>query len=211
MYDIVFVGAGGCARELYDTAKAAFPSEEYRFKGCLSDDLTVLDDFPDIRAELPLLGRIVDYEVQPQDRFIIAIGDVAGRRKVIEAMKARGAVFLQLVPPEVLVFPTAKLGEGVVLYRGVCVSDHAVLEDFAMLNYGAIVGHDARVGAYSVLCPYAAVLGYAKVEEDCLLGTHATVQVHTLIGRGSTVGANTFAARKAPAGALVLGVPGKNY
>lgn len=210
MYELVIVGAGGCGREVYEMAQESFSPEEYHIKGFLSDITTVLDDYPEVKAKAPVLDTIDGYAIQPEDRFLLAIGDVAGHRQVAQRMLSRGAVFVSLIHPSAKIFPSAKIGQGAIVYPFVFVGSQACIGDFCLLNVSATCGHDAAVGDFSVLCPFAAVLGFAAVGENGFLATHAVVAPKKHLGSNVTVSANSAAMRHAPDGAFVLGVPGKN-
>lgn len=210
MTDIVIVGAGGCAREVYEMALETYPAGEYRIKGFLSDQAEDLDPFPDIREKAPIIGSIQAYVPQEEERFLLALGTPQDRRDIAVALKARGAGFLSLLHPMAKISPTARLGEGVILYPFTLVSCYVELGDFCMMNAYSGCGHDAKVGAYSVLAPYAAVLGFSEVGEGCFLSTHSMLAPKKSLGKEGMIAANSAAFRDAPEQSLVLGVPGKN-
>ena len=210
MYDLVIVGAGGCGREVYEMALETFSPQEYHIKGFLSDDRTVLDGFPDLRADVPIIDTIVDYEVKPQDRFLLAIGDPAGRKLVAGRMKAKGAQFLQLIHPTARVFATAVLGEGTIVYPFVFLSSYVRVGDFCLFNAYSGCGHDAVIGDFSVFCPFAVVLGFGQLGEGCFLSTHAMLAPKKKLGRNVVVSANSSALRNAEDDTFICGVPGKN-
>ena len=58
---------------------------------------------------------------------------------------------------------------------------------------------------------HAAVVHACTVEDEVLIGMHATVLDGAVIGKGSTIGAHTLvkAGMRVPPGSLVLGVPGR--
>lgn len=207
MINLIIVGAGGCGREVYEMAKQVFSPAEYDMPGFLSDDLHILDDFAGIG---PVLDTIVDYQPRENDRFLLAIGDVQGRKKVALALQERGAKFLTLVHPTAVVSPTATLGEGVIVYPFAMISCQVTIGDFVMLNAYAGCGHDAVLGDFSVLCPNAAVLGWAELAPEVFLATHAAVAPKKKVGRGAVVSANSSVLRDVPPDGFVCGVPGKN-
>lgn len=209
MYDIVIAGAGGCGREVFEMAQEVFPADQYRIKGFLSDVGDELDDFPELKERFPVIGKIIDYEVQPQDRFLLAIGSPEGRKLVAERLLARGAEFLTLVHPTACVFPSASLGSGVIVYPFATVSAYVQVQDFCLLNAYAACGHDAVIGKFSVLCPQSLVLGNAVLGEECFIATHATVAPKKQMGNRVVVSANSSALRDAEDDAFILGVPGK--
>lgn len=211
MLDIVIAGAGGCGREVYEMALETFSPDEYRIKGFLSDIPTDLDRYPEIKAEAEIIGAIADYEVQKNDRFLLAIGDVDGRKKVASLLKQRGAEFLSLIHPSAVCSRYAVWGEGLILYRLSGLSTCARVGDFCLINSGASVGHDVIVGDYSVLCPYAAIGGGTVIGDECFISTHATIAPKLTVGKNSCISANAFVARKVPENSFVTGVPAKNY
>lgn len=211
MLDIVIAGAGGCGREVYEMARETYSPEEYRIKGFLSDIPTDLDNYPDIRKDADIIGSIRDYEVQENERVLLAIGDPAGRKKVAGILKGRGAKFLSLIHPQAFCSPYATVGEGLILYRQAGISTYAKVGDFCLVNFCGSVGHDAVLGDYTVICPFGAIGGNAEVGEECFISTHATVSPKLVVGARSSVSANSFVARNVPEDSLVIGVPGKNY
>ena len=211
MRNILIAGAGGCGREVWEMALTIFPEDEYHLKGFLSDDLTVLDSFPEISARTPVIGTIIDYEVQEDDYFLLAIGSPGGRRLVAERLKAKGAKFLTMVHPTAQISPLAKIGQGTIIYPFCLVTNMVQLGEFCLLNAYAGCGHDAEVGAYSVLCPHATVLGYTSMGEECFLGTSAMAGPKKKFGNRVTISANSAALRSAPDDAFICGVPGNCF
>lgn len=200
----MIVGAGGFGREVFHWCQAAF---ECRVKGFVDAEPVDLSSLGD---GLRVIGNERDCRVDGEDRFVLAIGRMDVRRRVARALTERGARFTQLIHPTAVVAPTAQLGEGVVVCPFALVSDNVRLGDFSMLNFYASCGHDAVVGRYSVLSPYATLNGEAVLEDEVFLGTHATVVAGRRIGARSKISANSVAMRDVPAGALVLGVPGRS-
>lgn len=209
--EILIAGAGGCGREVYTMALETFSTGAYHIKGFLTDQAGDLDAFPDIRERAPVVGTIAGYEPQADERILLAIGSPAGRRKVAEILKARGAAFLSLLHPSARIDKNARIGEGCIIYPFALVGIYSTLEDFAMVNAYAGVAHDAVVGRYSVLAPYAVALGGSRVGEACFMAAHATLAPKKELGERAVISAGSVALRSAPADAFVCGVPGKNF
>ena len=206
MLDLVLVGAGGFAREVYHWARSAFDPDTHRLKGFLSnrpDDLAGRD------FDVPLLGDPAAYAVRPADRFLLAVGDPSIKRALGQGLASRGARFATLVHPTAIVAPTARLGEGVVLCPFATVSDAVELGEHVMLNFYASAGHDARIGRYATLSPYATVNGFAVLGEEVFLGSHATVTARRNVGDGARVGANVAVHADVPPRTLVYGPKAK--
>ena len=106
MFDVIILGAGGTGREVAEMFNEVFDTENFRLKGFLSDYDTGVET----------IGTIKDYQVQENDRFILAIGDVTGRRKVAENILSRGGKFIKFIHPLAKVMNSAKIGEGVIIF-----------------------------------------------------------------------------------------------
>ena len=206
-FDIVIVGAGGFGREVLAWCPDCFASDKYRVKGFLANT-----DEAAIRCggnSYPILGNPENYRPVETDRFLLAIGDVAARRRVVELLRKSRAEFLTMIHPTAVIAPTVSLGAGTIVYPNVVLANDAVLDDFVLMSNFASAGHDSRAGRYSNLCPYATLNGAAIVEDEVFVGTHATVGPGVRVGRGSRISANTAVLRNAPPESLIFGVPGK--
>ena len=205
MFDIVIVGGGGFGREVYNWTKDSFPSNKFTIKGFLDPDKNILNGF---NMSVGVIGDEDAYEISDRDRFIIAIGQINLKKKVIKRIKNKCGQFLTLIHPTAIVSNTTHIGEGVVICPFATVSDNVTLDDFVMMNYYSSCGHDSRVGKYSILSPYATVNGEAILEEEVFLGSHSTVRLSKRVGRKSKVSANSAVMQDVPERALVSGVPG---
>jgi sugar O-acyltransferase (sialic acid O-acetyltransferase NeuD family) len=161
-------------------------------------------------GELPWLGDEHSYQARETDRFLLAIGDVDSKRRVVASLKGAGAMFMTLIHDTALVSSCARVGEGVVICPFVIISDQVVVGDFVTMNYYSSCGHDSRVGDYSALSPYAALGGGATLEEGGFMGISASIAPKVKVGRDSKVAANSVVLRDAPAHSLTLGVPGRS-
>ena len=207
MYNIIIVGAGGFAREVYYWANDTFSKENYKIKGFLSYNQKDLEGF-NVKADI--IGNDDNYKIEKNDRFVIAIGDIDIKKRAVNRLKKRGAKFISLIHPTALVIPTAKIGEGVVICPYCLISDNVQLDDFVMMNTYASCGHDVQVGKYCILSPYVALNGFVKLENEVFIGTHATVIAYRKLGYRSKVNANSVVMRDVPLKQVVIGVPGKN-
>lgn len=202
---ILIIGAGGFGREALNWARDAWPDCIDSIAGYLSADPVASANGEN---SLPIIGDPESFNPLPGDGLLLAIGIPGVRRRVAEALLARGATFLTLVHPTAVVAPTATLGAGSILCPHAVVSDSARLGRFTLVNYHASVAHDATTGDFVVLSPSAALAGGATVADDVFLGLNASVGPAVAVGPRSKVAANSCALRDVPADSLVLGVPG---
>jgi sugar O-acyltransferase (sialic acid O-acetyltransferase NeuD family) len=206
MLNLVIVGAGGFGREVLHWTKDSFSEAQYRIKGFLTNNQSDLKGFD---VPYPVLGSDEEYQIEKNDRFIFAIGDVETKRKITQRFEGKGAEFISLVHPSAIVTSSARIGKGAVICPFALVSANVVLEDHVMLNFYASCGHDAKIGKFCILSPYATVNGFASLDEGVFLATHASVNASTKIGPGSKVSANSVVTTDVPAKTLVYGVAGK--
>lgn len=90
----------------------------------------------------------------------------------------------------------------------ISVGPYTNVQDFVMLH----VGFDAptRIGARCSIAHHACVHG-ARIEDDCLIGIHATVMDAVVVGRGSIVagGAVLPEGKIYPPRSVIAGVPAR--
>lgn len=209
MLDIIILGAGGMGRETFEVVEDTFGNDSnYRVKGFLSDVLDVLDGFT---GYPPLLGTIKDYQIQPDDRFILAIGDVAGRRKIAESIFARGGEFINLIHPAAKVFRTAKIGRGVIIFPFVQVGANAQIGDFCLLNSHSLAGHDTVLGNFSEMAPYSILGGGTQTGEECFFCMHAVTAPKTKLGNRVIISQGSTTKENPADNSFVIGVPGETF
>ena len=203
MIDLVIVGAGGFAREVYNWTLDAIKAQdgEYRIKGFLSVEPNLLDSFS---LDVGILGDEFNYEIQPNDQFVIGIGTVATKARVVNTLREKKATFYSLVHPTAIVCPSARLGVGAVLCPFTVVSADVQIGDFTMMNLYSSAGHDAKIGDFCVLSPYATLNGGVVLEDRVFLGTHATVLAQKTIGVDAQVSAGGLVVRDIPANHTLL-------
>lgn len=209
MYDIVILGAGGMGRETFDVVNDTFGGDSnYRVKGFLSDVLGVLDGF---KGYPPLLGTIKDYKVQPNDRFILAIGDVAGRRRIAESILERGGEFVNLIHPTAKVNPTAEIGRGVIIFPFSHIGADSKIGDFCLLNSYSFTAHDVILGKFSEQAPHTSLGGGTITGEECFICLNAAVAPKSKLGDRVIVSQGSTVNGEIPSDSFVTGVPGEIF
>jgi sugar O-acyltransferase (sialic acid O-acetyltransferase NeuD family) len=207
-YDIVIIGSGGFGREAYFWVKDSIDFTKYQLKGFLTNIKNGLDNF---KTEVGIIGDPDTYEIQENDRFIFAIGDIEAKKKITGNLKKKGAQFLTLIHPTAIVMSVENIGEGVIICPFCLISYNVQIGDFTMINAYTTCGHDVSIGKYCILSPYAAINGHVTLEDEVFLGTHATVTEWKKVGYQSKISANSVAMRDIPPYKIVFGVPGKAF
>jgi sugar O-acyltransferase (sialic acid O-acetyltransferase NeuD family) len=203
---LVIVGAGGFGREVRTLFREEISQAGLSFKGYLGRDHGAGQD-PSI--EPFLLGDPESYQPDKDDCFVLAVGDMRHRRRIVETIERKGGAFITLIHRQAFIAPTAKLEEGVLIYPFAAVSHEATLKKGVKLNFYASAGHNACLGKYALLAPYATVNGFSELDDEVYMSTHATVGPQVKIGARSKLSANTAVTRDVPEGSFVFGVPGR--
>jgi gamma-carbonic anhydrase len=111
---------------------------------------------------------------------------------------------------DVVLGPDSSVWPGCVLradINAICIGEGTNIQDGAVVHiadeYPTILGDYVTVG-------HSAVVHACTIENEVLVGMHATILDGAVIGKGSIIGAHTLvkAGMKVPAGSLVLGIPG---
>jgi sugar O-acyltransferase (sialic acid O-acetyltransferase NeuD family) len=182
------------------------PTSEYRIRGFID---TQRVDLSHLGPAGVVVGDERSCRIDPNDRFVLGIGRIDLRRKVVTALRDRGARFERVIHPSAVIAATADIGEGAVLCPFALLTDRVRVHDFAMLNLYASCGHDAAVGEFSVMSPYATLNGSATLEAEVFMGTHATVIPGKCVGARSTIGANSAVIDDVAPDSVMVGVPAR--
>jgi sugar O-acyltransferase (sialic acid O-acetyltransferase NeuD family) len=206
---LLIIGAGGGGRETYTWARRYFESGEF----CLWEPHGYLDKNSDaLRGKnptVPILGNPETWEPKPDEVFVCSIGNPEVRRSLCDGLTRRGADFVNVVDPTVIVEPLKEVGPGTVIYPNAMIGPDTMIGKHCYINMNAVIGHDAIIGAYSVLSPTVSVLGGASLGEGVFVGTAAVIFPGKKVGAGAVIGAGALVTKDVEPGVTVFGAPAK--
>lgn len=206
MKDLIIVGAGGMGRTIYDMARENSDFEkEYVIKGFIDDNLNSLDGFKNYP---PILGKISDYEIQPNDIFVCSIGGNS-RRACMESIILRGGDFFSMIHPTSRIGTNVHLGKGCYVGAFTTIASDAYIDDYNFIQSHTIIGHDVHIGKWNRIDSYVLCVGGIKIGEGCMIHTNAVLNHNVEIGNGAHVGACSFVVNSVPEGATVFGNPAR--
>ena len=196
---IVILGAGTYAIEALEIAELAGGFQPIGF--AVSDPPAV----GATHAGLPVM--FVD-DLPPAASIVVASGIVSTRRRrIVEAVAARGYTFTALVHPRAIVSPRARIEAGATIGAGVIVASHTHIGAHVLLNRGANIGHDNDLQPFVTVGPGATLAGAVTVGSGAYIGVGAVVRDHLTVGAGAVVAAGAVVVKPVDSRTLVAGCP----
>lgn len=206
MRNLVIIGAGGFAREMYDLATSCYGSDiDFKIKGFLSDGVSNIESM----GYPAVLGVVSEYQIQPNDVFFCAIGKLTDRKKTVEIIRSKGGKFINLIHPTAIISPSVKLGVGVGIKSFCVLASDVTVEDFTFLQSSVIMGHDVHIGKFCQINSFAFFAGFVNVRD--LVSVNAGVRIiqNIVIEEESVVGIGSVVLRRVKKGTTVFGNPAK--
>ncbi|MGK0378070.1 acetyltransferase [Patiriisocius sp. Uisw_017] len=195
MKEIQVYGAGGHSFAVIELIRAL---EEYT-------PTSIVDDKPNCGT---LLGIPVKKFTKKDSTktSAIAIGNNKSRKKVFEQLSGDFPIF---VHPSAVVYPSAKIGQGCVVFPNSVIDADVHLDEFCIVNNNATVSHNVRLGKFVHIAIQASICGGVEIGEGTLIGAGSIILPETKIGKWVTIGAGAVVTKDIPDNALVYGNPGK--
>ena len=208
MKHLIIIGAGGFGREIASAAKACLGyGTDFTLKGFLDRDPSALDAFT---GYPPLLGAPEGYQIQPDDVFFIALGNLTLRRRNVDLITSKGGRF------QTLIHPTASLGQNVEIGEGCYIAHNTVLTADIKVGrnvcvfHGTVIGHDGRIGDCSHVSSLVFLGGGVRLGEGVTLHPGVRVAPFKTIGAGATVGIGSVVLSNIRPNTTVFGVPAQD-
>lgn len=204
--NLVIIGAGGLAREVFDLANVCYENDaNFKIKGFLSIEQTNVEElgYPKI------LSSSKDYKIEEGDVFFCAIGEVSIRKKAVQNILKKGGKFINLIHPTAIISPSVKLGSGVGIKSYCVISSDVSIGDFTYLQSSVIMGHDVRIGDFCQINSFAFFAGYADVRNGVTINAGAKLIQNVVVEEDAVVGMGSVVLTKVKTGTTVFGVPAK--
>ena len=210
MKNVVIIGTGGFAREIYGILHSSIGfGTDFIFKCFIEGDVPISNE----RNELlpgPFCGTVLDYIPDKDDVFAMGIADMEAKERIVTIVKSKGGSFLSLIHKTALVSEYAKIGEGVVICPYCGISCNVVIGDHVTINSFSGVGHDAEIGAFSSIMSHVDITGNVHVGSHTFWGSGSRALPHSKIGSHATIGAGSVVLKKVKDNQTVFGVPAKS-
>lgn len=195
---VILIGGGGHAKVVIECIRAAGD----RIMGILDDGLEVGTTVLDV----PVLGKISDYQAHAQLKFLIAIGNNAVRSRLAAKLNV---AWYTAIHPAAVVSRHARIGAGTVIMPGAVVNPGAVIGEHCIVNTGAVIEHDNTLEDCVHVSPRAALGGTVRVGEQSHIGIGAVVKNNISICGNCVVGAGAVVVKDIIQAGTYAGVPAR--
>lgn len=179
------------------------------------EQIVLLDDDPAKHGQ-SILGVQVAGPFCLLEQADVASAEVSNlvARNTQKRWSARSKIAQYRLPCATLIHPGidtegVELGNDIIIYQNAVLGPEVSVGDTSVIFMGAAVGHESKVGRCCVIAPHAVLNARVELGEGVYVGANATILPEIKIGPWATIGAGSVAMVDVPAGATVVGVPGK--
>ena len=189
MKNLIIIGARGFGREVYNIA---IQTKEYNnkwvIKGFLDDKTTALKDFQNYPS---ILSSVEEYQIEKNDVFICALGDVKWKKKYVNMILGKNGEFINIIHPTVNMGLNTKIGRGCIICPYTYISNDVTIGNFNQINALTFFG------------------GFVKTEDEVTVNPGATIIPKTIIGEQSILGINSTILKQVKPNVTMFGTPAK--
>ena len=194
MKELVIIGARGWGREVYNMLPNCIGYEtEFTVKGFLDDKADALDGMPGYPS---IISSVEDYQPQPNDVFVCALGDARWKRHYAELIMAKGGKFINIIHETVVIERNSTIGNGCILCKQVFISCDSQIGDFVTMQPYCAIGHDSSIGNYCYLGGRVFTSGGAIIGESTEVHTNAIILPSVKVGNNCMVAAGSVVYRE---------------
>jgi len=197
--EVIVIGAGGHAKVVIST----LIESGLKVKGILDDDNKKLGNNV---LGIPVIGKLDLLKTRDFKVAITAIGDNEVRKRIVEKY-ANFCKWTRVIHSFSYVHPTAKIGEGTVVFAGSVIQPDVIIGNHVIVNTGARIDHDCRIADYVHIAPGVKLAGAVTVDEGSFLGINSAVIPNKNIGKWAVLGAGGVVTRDVSDFSVVAGVP----
>lgn len=209
--NLIIIGAGGFAREVYlllQNAKVFLDREEVscNLKGFLEGNISLSKEQHEL-LPLPLLGTIETYIPEKNDVFICAIGSPKVRKIICAIAAKKRYKFVIVVSAAASIADINNIEEGCIFCAYALISSNVKIGKHVIVNTFSGIGHDSIVGDFTTISSQCDITGNVLVGSGTYWGSGSRAIPHSKICDNATIGAGSVVIRKVKANTTVFGVP----
>jgi sugar O-acyltransferase (sialic acid O-acetyltransferase NeuD family) len=209
MKNLLIIGARAFGREIYNMAlQTKEYNTEWIVKGFLDDDKSAISEFASDYP--PVIDSVKNYNIQPNDVFICALGDPKRKKQYIQEILLKGGKFINIIHPSAVINPiNVNLGTGVIICPFTYISNDTTIGNFVTIQTHVALGHDVVIGDYCQINALSFLGGYAKIGSETIMNPSANILPKKSIGSNSSIGINSSVLTNVGDNSSVYGNPAK--
>jgi len=206
MINLVILGAGGHAKEVYTTIQ--------HINRVNSKKYNLLGFFDDITDNLSLLNLKVFKKISEikdkNIRVVLGVGTPEAKSILINKFKNEGFLFEKIIHPTTFISPFAKIAEGAVIQSYCLIHPDAKIGDFFSCNNNVQIHHDTIIGDNVHINPNVNISGGAIIGSNTFIGVNATI-FRVKIGKNCIIGACSLINKDVPDSIKAIGIPARYF
>lgn len=201
---MLFIGAGGLAAQLFEDLLVSKITDIVFWS-----EVETSNDF--IKEKFKIIGsdkEVIDYFTNTSKLFVMCIGDITKRKKMIEKFINLGGTQASFISPFCKISPfVKKIGSCVMILNDAELEPGVVIGDYNLLNKKSKYGHGCIIGNNCEIAPLTIISPYAEIGDDCFIGIASLILPKIKIGKNVTISAGSVVKRNIPDNAVVAGSP----
>lgn len=143
------------------------------------------------------------------NKFFISFGNMKYRKNVFNFLINHGWNSVNIIHPDAVVSPSAKIGQGVLIESGCLVTPSPIIGDNVVINTGSQVNHDNVIESHVYIASGVILSGGVSIGENTLLDDGVIVTLGRKIGCNSLIGAGAVVTKDIPNNVVAYGSPCK--
>ena len=141
--------------------------------------------------------------------LMIAIGDSAQRKSVVERLPANTKYFTYIHPSAIILDSSVEIGQGSYIGPYCILTTNISIGNHSILNRGVHIGHDCQIGDYFSAMPGAIIGGNVNIQDSVYIGSSATIKEKIHIECSSIIGMGASVVKNITVPGTYIGVPAK--
>lgn len=205
-------GASGCGRSLMPVARQQLARESDASEIVFIDD--ALESVAEVNAHRAMNYLAFLNETASEKYAQIAIANSHVREKIAQRLKMDGIQLWSIIADNVVLMDQLELAEGSALSPFVTIGSNVKIGKCFQANLYSYVEHDCVIGDFVTFAPGVKCNGNIHIQDHVYIGAGAVIKQGTpdqplVIGAGAIVGMGAVVTKSVPAGATVVGNPGR--